>query len=86
MKLYEIGNRIKELRKDKGLTQENLANISGISRVTLGKLERGEVSAVSIKILDILLDTLSYEIDIKSKNTDSFGLPSLDKVLENKFT
>lgn len=80
MKLYEIGSRIKELRKDKGLTQENLATIAGISRITLGKLERGEVSSVSIKTLDILLDALSCEIDIKSKNTDSFGLPSLDEL------
>lgn len=78
MQLYEIGPKIRKLRKEKALTQENLSKISGISRVTLGKLERGEVSSVSIKTLDIILDALSYEIDIKSKNTNSFGLPSLD--------
>jgi len=80
MQLYEIGPKIRELRKDKSLTQEYLSKISGISRVTLGKLERGEVSSISIKTLDIILDTLSHEIDIKSKNSDSFGLPSLDNL------
>ncbi len=81
MQLYEIGPKIRELRKEKSLTQEYLSNVSGISRVTLGKLERGEVSSISIKTLDIILDALSYEIDIKSKNSDSFGLPSLDSLL-----
>jgi len=80
MKLYEIGPKIKQLRKSKAFTQAHLSKLSGISRVTLGKLERGEVSSVSIKTLDIILDTLSYEIDIKSKNTESFGLASLDDI------
>ncbi|MCW8895363.1 helix-turn-helix transcriptional regulator [Sulfurimonas sp.] len=80
MKLFEIGQKIKELRKDKGFTQEQLATISGISRVTLGKLERGLVASVSIKTLDILLDALDYEIDFMKKNTESFGLPTLDEL------
>ena len=83
MQLYEIGTKIKELRKDKGLTQEYLSNLSGISRITLGKLERGEVSSVSIKTLDIILNALDYEIDMKSKNSDSFGLPSLESLQIN---
>lgn len=78
MQLHEIGLKIKSLRKDKGFTQERLSKLSGISRVTLGKLERGEVSSVSIKTLDIIVNALNYEIDMKSKNSDSFGLPSLD--------
>ncbi len=77
MKLYEIGQKIKELRKDKNITQEQLSSKSGISRVTLGKLERGEAVSVSIKTLDLILDTLSYEIEFKSQNRDSFGLKSL---------
>ena len=81
MKLFEIGPRLKELRKAKGFTQESMANIAGISRVTLGKLERGEIGSISIKTLDFLLDTLGYEIDFKSKNMESFGLPSLDSLL-----
>lgn len=78
MQLQEIGPKIKKLRKDKALTQEHLSKIAGISRVTLGKLERGEASSISIKTLDIILNALSYEIDIKSNNSNSFGLPSLD--------
>ncbi len=77
MQLHELGTKIKALRKEKGLTQEQLSKQSGISRVTLGKLERGEVSSVSIKTLDLILSALSYEIGFISNNSDSFGLPVL---------
>lgn len=78
MKLDEIGAEIKALRKEKRLTQEQLADIAGISRVTLGKLERGQLGAIGLKTLDIILDALGYEISFKPKN--SFGLPSLDEL------
>ena len=77
MKLYEIGPKIKELRKERKITQANLSKLAGISRVTLGKLERGEISTISIKTLDIILDALDFEIDFKSNYSDSFGLPIL---------
>ncbi len=78
MKLDEIGDEIKVLRKAKRQTQEQLADIAGISRVTMGKLERGQLGAIGLKTLDIILDALGYEIAIKPKN--SFGLPSLDEL------
>ena len=84
MKLFEIGTKIKNLRKDKQLTQLQLAQTAGISRVTLGKLERGEVVSVSIKTLNLILDTLGYEIDFKAKKSNSYGLPDLDSIKENR--
>ncbi len=77
MKLYEIGPKIKELRKDKSMTQIDLSKLAGINRVTLGKLERGEISSISIKTLDVILNALDYESDFKSNYSDSFGLPVL---------
>ena len=50
-----------------------LANLANISRVTLGKLERGQMGAISVVILDIILDALGYELEFKSK--EGFGLP-----------
>ncbi len=80
MKLFEIGQKIKQLRKDKGLTQEQLGKISGISRITLGKFERGQMASVSIKTLDIILNALDYEINFTKKDKYSFGLPTLDEL------
>ena len=73
MKLFEIGTSIRKLRKEQSITQESLAKKAGISRVTLGKLERGQVGAISIKSLDIILSELGYEIAFETKNT--FGIP-----------
>ncbi|WP_418187351.1 helix-turn-helix domain-containing protein [Aliarcobacter lanthieri] len=78
MKLYEIGQKIRSLREEKNLTQEELANICGISRVTLGKVEKGELGNTSVKTLDLILDSLGFEIEFKTKQT--FGLPSLDEL------
>ena len=75
MKLFEIGSKIRELRKEKGVTQEALAEVADISRVTLGKLERGQVGAVSVKSLDVILDFLGYEIEFKRKDDFGFGIP-----------
>lgn len=75
MKLFEIGSKIRELRKGKGVTQEELAKVANISRVTLGKLERGQVGAVSVKSLDVILDFLGYEIEFKRKDDFGFGIP-----------
>lgn len=78
MKLDEVGMKIKLLRKEKGLTQQQLATIAGISRVTLGKLERAQLGSITLKTIDIILDALGYEIDFKRKN--GFGLPALDEL------
>ena len=78
MKLYEIGQQIRILREAKKFTQEQLASKCGISRVTLGKLERGEVGSTSVKTLDIILASLGLEIEFKTIR--GFGLPNLDEL------
>jgi transcriptional regulator with XRE-family HTH domain len=78
LKLYEIGQQIKTLREAKKITQEQLASLCGISRVTLGKVERGELGNTSVKTLDIILASLGLEIEFKTIR--GFGLPSLDEL------
>jgi len=68
MTLIELGNKIKELRKQKGITQEELAKRVGISRPTLSKLENNFLTDVSVVILDKILNELGYELDIKNRN------------------
>ena len=78
MKLYEIGQQIKTLREAKKITQEQLASKCGISRVRLGKVERGELGNTSVKTLDIILASLGLEIEFKTIR--GFGLPNLDEL------
>lgn len=60
--LQKFGLRIKELRSAKGITQEDLAELAGLSRQYVGDVERGarNISLVNIeKIATALKITLS---------------------------
>ena len=68
MSLSELGLKIKELRKQRGITQNELAKKSGISRATLSKVENGFFSKTTATTLENILSTLGYSLDIKVKN------------------
>jgi transcriptional regulator with XRE-family HTH domain len=66
--LRKFGYRIKELRTAKGITQEELAELSGLSRQYIGDVERGarNISLVNInKIANAFKIALSRLLDIK---------------------
>ena len=75
MILLELGETIRRLRREKGLTQEETAEKAGISRPTLSRMEQGRFANVSVRALCIILNILGYEIEISAKN--SIGLPVL---------
>ena len=57
-----LGDRAKELRRGRGLTLEELADLSGVSRAMISKLERGEKNptlVVAAKLAEGLGVTLS---------------------------
>lgn len=65
MKIYkpeESGNRIKALRKQMKLTQEELADKIGISREYLGRVERGQ-NGLSIDLALELSDVLGVGVE-----------------------
>ena len=67
MQFYKVGESIKELRRERKLTQEELATKVGITRQTLGKLERGEIEKVSLQVFLKIVDALDNEIEIVTK-------------------
>lgn len=73
MILSELGESIKKLRKERGLTQEELAKTANISRATLSKLENGYLANISIVTVDHILSLLGYEINIKPVNPFKSG-------------
>jgi transcriptional regulator with XRE-family HTH domain len=68
MNLSEIGKTIKTLRKEKNLTQDELAKMANISRPTLSKLENGELGKVSIATFVTILRILGYDLEITPFN------------------
>jgi len=67
MEFYKIGKKIKELRKERGLTQEALASNCGTTRQTLSKLEKGNIDKISLQLFIKVLEALEYELEIEEK-------------------
>ena len=57
-KEYEFKNNLKEIRKEKGLTQTELSEIVGVSRNTISSIETGQFSPTArlALVLCIALD------------------------------
>ena len=60
--MKESGKRIQELRRDRGMTQTQLAEYVGISSDNLGRIERGP-QGVSIDLLIELADFFAVSMD-----------------------
>lgn len=56
-----IKNRLKELRLERGMSQEELAKKSGISRATLSKIESNEYATVSTRTIAKLADVFEVK-------------------------
>ena len=65
-----IGKRIAELRKKKGLTTYQLADMIGITRMHLWRVENGKYST-GIDTISKIANALGYEIDLVRKNEES---------------
>ena len=62
MDLAKIGKFLQELRKEKGLTQEQLAEYTGVARRTVSRWETGN----NIPDMDVLIELSDfYEVDIR---------------------
>lgn len=68
MNLEELSSKIKELRKEKNLTQDQLEEYSNITKKTISKMENGFCDEVGIKKVETILDLLGYEFSIRLKN------------------
>jgi len=61
--LLAIGNRIRELRLEKGFSQEAFADSCGINRSHMGEVERGESNVTFQTLLAI---TRKLEVSISA--------------------
>ena len=59
-----LGDRIRELRERRGLTQGQLAQVSGISKVFLGTVERGEKAATVESLEKIARGLLAEPLEL----------------------
>lgn len=60
----KIGGMIAEIRKSKGLTQEDLSLMTGLDRTNIDKIENGKYS-VGVDVLGKICKALGVEIKIE---------------------
>ena len=58
-----IGKRIAEERAKLGISQTDLANLSGINRATIAKVELGKWSA-GIDLISRIADAMGLRVDL----------------------
>lgn len=71
--LIEFGRVVRELRKERGLSQEAFADLAGIDRGYMGNIERGNSNVTLTKLFQIAnaLRTTPQEIFQRLKMNDS---------------
>jgi transcriptional regulator with XRE-family HTH domain len=79
--LIELGALIKEARRQRGLTQTELAKRSGVSRARLEALENARITGIGFKQLLRIINSLGLDLRITELNK---GRPTLEDLLEEK--
>jgi transcriptional regulator with XRE-family HTH domain len=63
--LFEIGKQIRLERKNRKLSQAGLATALGMSRTTIGQIEKGTVQDIGIRKVIRLLEFLGLELMVR---------------------
>ena len=79
MTLETLGFEIKQLRKSKQWSQDDLEKYSGINKRTISKIENGFIDEVGIKKVELILELLGYEFSLREK-----GRPKTLEELQNE--
>lgn len=58
----KFGGRVREIRKEKGLSQEKLADLAGLDRTYISDVERGERN---ISLVNIIKIANAFNINVK---------------------
>jgi len=76
--LFDIGEKIKKERKQRGITQVKLARDLGISRTTIIQIESGTIQEIGVRKLIRILDYLGLEFQVRAAGSP----PTLDELRE----
>ena len=71
MEDIDIGFRIKQLREQKNISQEQLANLLKISQSKLSKIENGRLKKIEMKLVLKFCKNIDIELDEFFENKDT---------------
>jgi bacteriophage CI repressor helix-turn-helix domain len=80
--MNHLGDNIKRIRKTAGISQQELADMSGVSKAQISRLENGEQSNPQINTIVSIASNLGVSIEeiIYGDKTESFSY--LEKALK----
>jgi len=78
--LFEIGKQIRAARKRRKITQAALGKVLGMSRTTIGQIERGTVQDIGVRKLIRVLQFLDLEMRIRPAGRP----PTLEELREEE--
>lgn len=71
MENIDIGFKIKKLREEKNLSQEQLANLLEISQSKLSKIENGRLKKIEMKLVLKFCKNIDIKLDDFFENSDA---------------
>lgn len=81
MNMIEIGTSIRDARTRRKLTQEQLAEMLGMSRATISGIETGKVLEVGVRKLMALCAALGLEVCVAQRH----GYPTLQELRKEAY-
>jgi transcriptional regulator with XRE-family HTH domain len=80
--LFEIGKQIRQVRKNRNITQAELAKALGMSRTTIGQIENGTVQEIGVRKLIRVLEFLELELRVRPAGRP----PTLEELREEEIS
>lgn len=63
--LFDIGKQIRQTRKSRKVSQQELAKALGMSRTTIGQIENGSIQEIGVRKLIRVLEFLGLELSVR---------------------
>lgn len=78
--MENLGQIIRSLRKERKLTQQDLANQYGMSRSTISGIENNTIPEIGLRKVEAILNGFGYELTAAPRQSQRPTLDSLKKV------
>lgn len=78
--LYDIGQQIRLARKQRKMSQADLATMLGMSRTTISQIENGSVQEIGVRKLIRILEIFGLEFRVRPAGRP----PTLDELREEE--